>query len=375
MAMNRRELLANGGRVGAAAAGLSVLGGLAASSAGASIKGDNKPVRIDGVSLPDYPFYPNLDRTMDPAPDLLDQLARAYGRRVAGPTMDDFLLGWAPSRLFEEVLARNSQRYEIADTLWVLHLTGYFGGIWLRLKFAEFGNTRTGGPPSEAAFDGLAGRLDAAMAAYTGTDADALAYVEDSLRGDFFVAGGLANSYGYNVGYLDQILNGSRPSGTTAPPNFFAFTEDGLFDATYSQGELRGMDRWRRRSTATGRWADEVNAIVEGAGGDDDLRVVQASGVATGRGTWTLPFLSIEGWDQPSYDSLLSTSASFLQAVQTTGMAALAAAARGRADWARRASWANALNGPFSGSYSVGLGDDTYDGMDALDALPQFIWR
>jgi hypothetical protein len=366
---NRRELMTTGAKIGVAIAGASALGGLAASPAAGL-----KRSRISGVSLPGYPFFDNIDRTMDPAPELLNDLARDYGRHTSNPTMDDFLLGWAPKQLFEDVMSPRRNHFSLAESIWVLHLTGYFGGIWLRLKFEEFGNGRGGAPPTEASFDGLAAQLDEATAAYGGSDAEVLEYVTDRLRGDFFTAGGIVNTYGYNVGYLDQILNGSAPSTVAVPSNYFAFSEDGLFDATYSDGEYQGLGQWRRRSNPDRPWGDEVTALTVGEGGSDDLRAIQKSGIGTGHFTWTLPFLSIEGWDQPSYDSLLATSAGFIQAHQITGMAAIAASARGRADWARRATWANALNRPFAGSYGAGLGDNTYDGMDALEALPQFVY-
>ena len=35
-------------------------------------------------------------------------------------------------------------------------------------------------------------------------------------------------------------------------------------------------------------------------------------------------------------------------------------------------AWANALLGPFGGSYGVGLFDKTYDGVPLADALPSF---
>jgi len=45
----------------------------------------------------------------------------------------------------------------------------------------------------------------------------------------------------------------------------------------------------------------------------------------------------------------------FLQCIQTTGLAALAASAVGNADWARAAVRSNAMNVPYGGSYSIGL--------------------
>jgi cytochrome c biogenesis protein ResB len=219
----------------------------------------------------------------------------------------------------------------------------------------------------------LAARLDTAVSTLAGSDAAALANAEASLRGARQVA--LVDSYGYNAGYLQQILQGSKPTNAQAPAlaEVIRFTDTGVFDATYPGVELKHLQRWRNMARPAGAsWRSEIDRIINGAGATDALGSVQAAGAARGRFTWTLPFLSITNWDQPSYDSLIATSVSFLQAIQETGLAALAAAARGRSDWARQSIWSNALLGPFGGSYSVGFGDPTYDAVPLDDALPKF---
>ena len=58
-------------------------------------------------------------------------------------------------------------------------------------------------------------------------------------------------------------------------------------------------------------------------------------------------------------------SAYFLQCVQATGLAALAAAAAGNDGWARAAVRSNAMTIPYIGSYGVGL-------FDGSGQLPTF---
>jgi hypothetical protein len=53
------------------------------------------------------------------------------------------------------------------------------------------------------------------------------------------------------------------------------------------------------------------------------------------------------------------TSAYFLQCIQATGLAALAAASVVAADWARAAVRSNAMTVPYAGSCGVGLFDGT----------------
>lgn len=363
----RREALLRAGRLGLAAV---ALGGTQLVGPGLAAA-EPRRSSISGVSLPPYPFFPNLAASATPAQDLLDDLARAYGKETDEPRMDQFLFGWAPARLFEDFLAPSGPRLALDEAVWIMHLAGYFGGIWLRLKFRDFGNPRFGSPPTESTFAALAARLAAGTAASNGSDADAIAYAAATLRDVAQV--GLADSYGYNVGYLDQILNGSAPTGVQVPTNVFTFSDDGLLDARFTGGELKHVQRWRNmaRPANAGPRAG-ITTTIEGAGGADDLRAIQAAATARGRATWQLPFLAITDWDQPSYDSLIETSIIFIQTTQITALAALAAAGRGRGDWARQAAAANTVLAPYGGSYAAGLFDNSFDAREVDDALPAF---
>ncbi len=365
--IGRREALVRAGRLGVAAValgGTQMLGPAWASAA---------PSRsaISGVSLPPYPFFANLAASATPAPQLLDALAREYGKTTITPRMDQFLFGWAPARLFERTLAPSGPNVALDEAIWIMHLAGYFGGIWLRLKFRDFGNPRFGSPPTSSSFDALAARLDAATAAATGSDEAALAHAEASLRGAAQVA--LTDSYGYNIGYLDQILTGSAPTGVTVPTDVVTFTDDVLLDAQFPDAKLKYLQRWTNmaKPAPTGPRSG-ITAVIEGAGGADDLRSIQASAAARGRSTWQLPFLSITDWDQPSYDSLVETSIVFILTTQITSLAALAAAGRQQADWARQASAAGGVLAPYGGSYGVGLFDNSFDGLTVEAAIPSF---
>jgi len=75
--------------------------------------------------------------------------------------------------------------------------------------------------------------------------------------------------------------------------------------------------------------------------------------------------LTITNFDQATYDLLLVSSAYFLQCTQATGLAALAAASVGNADWARAAVRSFAMTVPYTGSYGVGL-------FDGSGQLPTF---
>jgi hypothetical protein len=318
--------------------------------------------------LPPYPFFSNLQTVMTEDLVLLNRLVDAYARKtpVVSRNPIDFLSRYIPVYVFEQTLRPSEPGDPSLQTLlWLMHLAGYFGGVWLRDAFIRFPvpgspNPRPVVPPTANSFDLVVARINAALTAFNGDDAGALAYAEGSLRGALLQ--GLTDSYGYNAGYLDQILTGSKPTNATAPTGYFTYSNNVLFDGTYGIEEIRPLDKWRRRTEQAASQPDNrYTEIVNGAGGADTLTAIQSAGVARGKTTWQPQnvFLAITNYDQPTYDLLLITSAYFLQCIQATGLAALAASAVVHADWARGAVRSNAMAAPYGGSYGVGLFDNT----------------
>ena len=216
-------------------------------------------------------------------------------------------------------------------------------------------------PVGAASFAAVVTRINAALAAFSGDDVGALAYAEASLRGGNLQ--GLTDSYGYNAGYLDQILTGAKPTNVTAPTGYFTYNPTTLFDGTYSVAEIRPLDNWRHHAEEAAQRPDSrYAAIVAGNGGADALPAIQLAGIFRGKFVWAPGNqfgLNITNFDQATYDLLLVTSAYFLQCIQATALAALAAASVSNADWARAAVRSNAMTIPYGGSYGVGLFADT----------------
>jgi hypothetical protein len=239
--------------------------------------------------------------------------------------------------------------------------------VWLRTAFVNAGVPRGAFPVAEASFAAVVARISAALAAFTGDDVGALAYAEASLRGSNLQ--GLTDSYGYNAGYLDQILTGARPTNAVAPAGYFTYNPADLYNGFYSVAEIRPLDNWRHHAaTAATRPGSRYAAIVQGAGGADTLPTIQSAGVFRGKFVWAPGNqfgLTITNFDQSTYDLLLGTSAYFLQCIQATGLASLAAASVGNADWARAAVRSSAMTVPYTGSYGVGL-------FDGSGQLPTF---
>lgn len=72
---------------------------------------------------------------------LLDRLVRAYARATPTASQNpiDFLSRYVPVYVFEQTL-RPSEPGDpsLSTLLWLMHLAGYFGGVWLRDAFIRF---------------------------------------------------------------------------------------------------------------------------------------------------------------------------------------------------------------------------------------------
>lgn len=316
------------------------------------------------LNLPPYPFFANLQSVMTEDRALLERLLAAYAREMPTTAQDpiDFLSRYVPVYVFEQTLhPSGSNDPSLSTLLWLMHLAGYFGGVWLRTAFVNAGVPRGAFPVTEASFTAVVERVNAARTAFQGGDAGVLAYAEASLRGGNLQ--GLTDNFGYNAGYLDQILTGAKPVNVTAPAGYFTYNPTALFDGFYSVPEIKPLDKWRKHAEKAAQRPDSRYAvIVQGAGGADTLPAIQLAGNGRGKFVWALGNqfnLNISNFNQATYDLLLVTSAYFLQCVQATGLAALASASVANADWARAAVRSNAMTVPYGGSYGVGLFDGT----------------
>lgn len=323
------------------------------------------------LNLPPYPFFANLQSVMTEDRALLDRLLAAYTREMPTPAQDpiDFLSRYVPVYVFEQTLhPSGSNDPSLSTLLWLMHLAGYFGGVWLRTAFVNAGVPRNAFPVVEASFAAVVERVNAARTAFQGGDAGVLAYAEASLRGGNLQ--GLTDNFGYNAGYLDQILTGAKPVNVTAPAGYFTYNPAELFNGFYGVPEIKPLDKWRKQVEKAARRPESRYAvIVQGTGGADTLPAIQLAGNGRGKFVWAPGNqfnLNISNFSQATYDLLLVTSAYFLQCVQATGLAALASASVGNADWARAAGRSNAMTIPYGGSYGVGL-------FDGAGQLPTFV--
>jgi len=94
------------------------------------------------LNLPPYPFFANLQSVMAEDRALLDRLLAAYTRQPPAASQHpiDFLSRYVPVSVFERTLQPSEPNDPARSTLlWLMHLAGYFGGVWLRTAFVNAG--------------------------------------------------------------------------------------------------------------------------------------------------------------------------------------------------------------------------------------------
>ncbi|MFO1538697.1 MAG: hypothetical protein ACKOVH_12905 [Actinomycetota bacterium] len=367
---SRREVLRRGAVGGAALVGGLSLVGLAGTAPAGAAKAAAKVT----VTLPDHPYFPGTAITPDAA--LLNRLAAQYAKRQgrAPLEMTRFLFGDVPVQCFDEIFrTKNPARtLPIGAYLWLFHLSGYFGGVWLRGELVRTGKNPTiaafSTAQSQQAFTAQANRAAAVLADANGSDAAVLAYNRASLldRPDpadpSRTITGLADTYGYNEGYLLQIVE-KPPVGLTTPPKFVVCPTDPGTRPLYCQYATSQV-------TAVAKFDPVSRLLAKGKGEYGTLRdqivPVQTKAITRGRQVWDT-FLNVQGFAQSAYEQLLDISSAFLETVQATALSTVEAVAESDAALGRQAATANACMGIWLASYTTGLIDGRPD-----RAIPTF---
>jgi hypothetical protein len=326
------------------------------------------------VVVPDHPFFAGT--TMREDAGLLSSLARSYRREHGdGPVeMTRFLFSYVPVTLFDRVYATGDPARElpVGSYLWLFHLSGYFGGVWLRAELVRTGKNDAiaafSAPQDEAGFRAEVAKADAALRAASGPGEGVLEYARASLfdrpppPGAAQPDHGLVDTFGYNQGYLLQILD-EPPEGLTAPADLVACPADPAtrpLSCRYATTRLRALQRF-----------DPVSeALAAGGSGYEELSTqippLQCAGIARGRQVWD-GALNVQGFSQEAYGQLVDISSAFLETVQATALAAVCAVGDEQVVTGRQAATANALLGVWLTSYLTGMTDGRPD-----RALPVF---
>jgi len=329
--------------------------------------GDSGGVDIS-VELADHPDFET--DVITASPELLDAMASDYASALAEgetPEMERFLFGHVPVEVFNRIFDGDDS--ETAGLLWLMWLSGYFGGRWLRgeIEVAQPGAPLTtfSRTPDKEGFDAIMATAQLGLDAAAADDETLLAYAEDSLRdkpptepgGD--PVRGLTDNFGYNKGYMLQILE-APPEGLEAGPAY-QIECGGLFDCTYATPRLAVLQELADLQAQVAAGEGDFAELLE------ELKSIQDAAEPRGRQVWSSG-LSVQGFPQKSYDQLLDVSSSFLETVQATALVMVAAAATGNADRARTGAVANAAMVIWLSAYRVGL---TYGDGDKV--LPTFV--
>jgi hypothetical protein len=277
------------------------------------------------VILPEHPS-PQSDLA-EAGQDYLDGLATAYVCALSGnETADDarFMYGYAPISAFNEIV--DGRLDNIKKIRWMLFVSGHFGGVWLH---GGLGRTETDGGTADGGVSDGGGMPDmdggllnadgiarAAEAAAAGTDEELFEYNLKSLTEFLLPNLGIASNFGYNKGYLLEIVE--RPPPGCAPPDGFVKC-DGLLWCEYAAQRIPALaglrDAANKLNESDGRW----RGLRDGVAGGTGVKEAQEATEPLGHQVWE-GILSREGMEQGFYLGLLDVSASFLEAVQAAGL-------------------------------------------------------
>jgi len=320
------------------------------------------------VRLVGHPLFPTP--VVEPDQAMLDRIADDHTRTLGGaePEMERFLFGDVPVRVFDDLFSGRSQ-IPGPTARWLLHLSGYFGGRWLRGEIAAAQpDAPLVGFSVAPTVEGFAATMIKAQHGVDAAGADDLVAVtfarSSLLDGPPTEPGGapvpgLTDSFGYNAGYNLEIL-ASPPAGLYASPHYDVRCT-GLLRCEYASSRLPAVGA--------------LEVVADALNGADPrygelavlLQPLQDAAVPRGRAVWSTG-LSVQGFPQRSYDQLLEVSSSFLETVQATALTMAQADATRDVDAARTGAQAVAAMTVWLDAYMAGL----LDGEGAIE-LPRFI--
>ncbi len=308
-----------------------------------------------GVSLPPYPVWSGTIIEQDAR--VLDELAAEYAAEVGlgAMNMPSFLYGWLPAHVLDIIIASPDPVAASEEYLWLFHLSGYFGGVWLRgeLDSAQPGTllSHVRFPPSETAFKRLAADTQKAYNKLLLGDASILSFNDASFLPSGFssnpIFDGVVDNFGYNQGYMLQILE-DPPAGLITPPAFDVVCS-GALSCQYATPKLQAL-------AGLQSVAADLNDGIKPAYTSLAAKIqpVQDSAELRGRNVWN-GYLSVQGFPQNEYELLLDLSSGFLQNLNVAALLSAKGVVEDDVDTARKAVVANTLMTVWLTGYASGL--------------------
>ncbi len=312
------------------------------------------------LSIPDHPFYPNEGIVPDAA--LLDALVAAYERELDGGAPDPmaFLASSAPLRIFGRIFAQDPQELPARSFTWLLYLSGYFGGGWLRAQIqnAQLESMRVmqALPPTRKAFDAIVSRALGGRGVVHRADEDVLGYCEGILPE-------LVEGFGYCEGLLLQMLE-VPPEGICAPSGVLIASGRPLW-CGHGHPRLEALaDLYDVSSKLLQSHDPRWNRLLEW------IPQAEQPEVERGRIVCRTSF-SLRGWSKQAYEQLISRMGVFVEVSQATALTTVRAVAEGDPYTGRRACVAHSCLMAWRDAFAIGLFDSRFDG-EAEPTLPRF---
>jgi hypothetical protein len=295
----------------------------------------------EDLRLPNPPRIPKfMAKTVKIDPARMQKMAQDYqSAKDREGTLEDFMFAAMPEQVFNSILRGSKSAKDFSSDLGLLYWSGYQGGIWLNSIMQSPGEKKSGIGPT--------GMIKALKL-------PALLYVNNMLRKRMrLVSQGeksekmkaldksldaLISSYGYNRGYLLEILD-HPPQGCAAPEDFF--TCSSLLDCAYAGKELKLIPPGAS-GTKWGRFNSRLSE-----------KLPQA--LDQGKNVWK-NIMAEKEFSPKSYQDLLNISAEFLIINQEIMLASVTAIADGDEREMERALLADAAFRTWLIGYMIGLG-------------------
>ncbi|MBI2061686.1 MAG: hypothetical protein HYT87_18250 [Nitrospirae bacterium] len=256
------------------------------------------------LSIPNFPALQDPSFAIDPVQ--LQAEANSYcADPGAGDPAAGFFLGELPIGAFDTLCSVPPERQWVGPLLGLLHLSGYFGGIWLKGALsASGGGLGWEGVGQEVPADGSASRAVEILA--EDRLAAALSPIESSLSAaSREVVPALLAIYGYNLGYLRTLIEHSPagmqlPTGVLECDSFLGCTSTAVRLDILEKNRALILNLSAPPSEPWREWAETVSRIEESTTG-------------SGRSVWE-GILSGSVVRPDAYGPLLALSAGYLMA-------------------------------------------------------------
>ncbi len=301
---------------------------------------------IELPAPPPLPGYVSGVLSLDPG--RAQAMAEAYRLKKGDQaSAEDFMFACLPTEIFTGILNGAAPEKNLPGDLGLLYWSGFDGGIWLNhiMKSDQGGGIGPAGllrAIRSPVLHYLAAKCRKRIKLIeTGTGAQKLQNLDRAF--DL-----LAQSYGYNRGYLEEILK-HPPAGSQVDPAFFSCGE--FLDCRYSGVDLAPMQglmpvREKLAHPPAPNW-EPISARIAG-----ELRVSQARGAGVWKNILSKPEFSPE-----SYSSLLEISAEFLVINEAVMLASAQALADQDPEAAGRALAADTALKVWLAGYLLGLAE------------------